>query len=46
MFFFILGVDQCVINEYHHELVQVIVENPIHVVHENRWSVSHTEWHY
>ena len=39
MFFHILWVDQDVINEYNHKLIQIGVEHPIHEVHECNWCI-------
>jgi hypothetical protein len=46
MFFGSLGVNEDVINEDHHKLVQVRSENAIHIIHENSRSICQSEWHH
>jgi len=46
MLLLILGVNEDVIYEHHHKLVQIGAENPVDIIHEDRWSISHPKWHY
>ena len=46
MLFFILGVDNDVIDEYNHKLLQKLHEYLIHEIHEIGWSIRQTKTHY
>ena len=46
MFFLILGIKQDIIDEYHHELIQVFMEYTIHQIHEYSWSIRQTKQHH
>ena len=41
-----LRVDQDVVNDDHYELILVGLEHPMHEIHECRWSIRQSEWHY
>src|SRR3954470_17685664 len=45
MIIFTLGIDQNIINEHNHKMIQIIVENPIHILHEYTRCISHTKRH-
>ena len=45
MIFFILGVDQNIVNEYHDEFIQLRHEDLIHQVHKICWGVGKTKRH-
>src|SRR6185369_4474696 len=40
-----LGEDQNIINEDHHEDIQIIHENHVHQVHEESWGISQAKRH-
>ncbi|KAE9617872.1 hypothetical protein Lalb_Chr03g0040181 [Lupinus albus] len=37
---------QDVVDEHYHKRVQIGMENPIHILHKDRRSISYTEWHH
>jgi hypothetical protein len=39
-----IQVHQYIIDEYHHKLIKVWLENPIHQVHEAGWGIRQPEW--
>src|SRR6185437_9700064 len=45
MLFFYLGEDQNIINEDHHEDIQIVHENHVHQVHEESRGISQAEGH-
>src|SRR3954469_2739861 len=46
MLFFRFRVDKNVINEYHHEPIQVSMKNTVHVLHEYSRCISDTKGHH
>src|SRR4051812_41108447 len=46
MFFFALGVDQNVIDEYDNKLVKEFHEHLVHHIHEIGWCICQTKWHH
>ncbi|KAE9599572.1 hypothetical protein Lalb_Chr14g0363741 [Lupinus albus] len=46
MFFSALGINQNVINKYHYKRIQIRMENPIHVVYKDCWSIRHPKRHH
>src|ERR1051325_4647162 len=41
-----LGMNQNIINEHNHKLIQILMKNPIHIFHKHTRSISHTKRHY
>nr|GEV43849.1 hypothetical protein [Tanacetum cinerariifolium] len=46
MLLLILEVDQYVIDENDHEVIQVWFAHPIHQIHEYSWCIGQSKWHY
>ncbi|CAA0834151.1 Unknown protein, partial [Striga hermonthica] len=40
-----LRVDKNIVNKDNNKLIEVGMENTIHQVHENCWSITEAEWH-
>jgi hypothetical protein len=45
MFFFVLGINQDIINKDYHKLVQVRHKDLVHEIHENGWCISQSKWY-
>ena len=43
MLLLILGIYEDIINEHHYELVEVVHEHTIHLVHEKSWRIHQSE---
>src|ERR1051325_3211966 len=41
-----LGMNQNIINEHNHKLIQILMKNTIHIFHKYTRSISHTKRHY
>jgi hypothetical protein len=44
--FFILGVDQYIIDEHHDKLVQILHKNLVHQIHKVDWGISRSKRHH
>jgi hypothetical protein len=44
--FLSLGIDQDVVNEYHHNLVKELHEHFVHEIHEVGWSIGQAKGHH
>jgi hypothetical protein len=44
--FLSLGIDQDVVNEYHHKLVKELHEHLVHEIHEVGWGIGQTKGHH
>src|SRR3954470_23200787 len=45
MIIFTLGIDQNIINEHNYKLIQIIMKDPIHILHEYTRCISNTKRH-
>ena len=46
MLFFGLGINKNIVDENHHELVEVLHEDLVHQVHEKGWGIGQTNGHH
>ncbi|CAL0305558.1 unnamed protein product [Lupinus luteus] len=46
MFFYILRINQNIIDKYDHKRVEIRMKNYVHVIHEYRRSIGYTKWHH
>ncbi|CAL0319972.1 unnamed protein product [Lupinus luteus] len=46
MFFYILRINQNIIDKYDHKCVEIWMKYSVHVIHEYSRSIGYTKWHH